>query len=42
MGSRKDADMDISIPKTKVLHVRRQDDISATTNEEVKKKCKYV
>ena len=34
VGSRDDADIGISIPKTKVLHVRRQDDTSATTSEE--------
>ena len=32
-GSRKDADMEISKPKTKVMHVRAQDEVSATTAE---------
>ena len=31
----------ISVEKTKVLHVRRQDNVSATTSEEAGKICKY-
>lgn len=41
-GSRKDADMNISISKTKALHVRDQDEISATTAKEAKAVCKFV
>ena len=44
LGTRDDADMDmdISVEKTKVLHVRRQDNVSATTSEEARKIYKYV
>ena len=35
-GSRKDADMDISVSKTKTLHVRKQEEVSATTSRESK------
>ena len=41
-GSRADADMEISISKTKVPHVRRQDSISVTTSEEAKEVCKFT
>ena len=41
-GSRTDADMVISIPKTKVLHVRAQDAVSRTTNREAEAACKYT
>ena len=41
-GSRDDVDMEISVSKTKVLHVRRQDSVSATTSDEAKKVCKHV
>ena len=34
--------MDISIVKTKVLHVREQEATSATTPEEAKKVCKFT
>ena len=41
IGSRKDADMKVSLPKTKVLDVRQQDPISKTTTEEAISKCKF-
>ena len=41
-GSRADADMSISIAKTKVLHVRAQDPVSATTDAEARAVCKYT
>ena len=41
IGSREDADMKVSLPKTKVLHVRRQDPITSTTNNEAIAQCKY-
>ena len=41
-GSRADADMSINIDKTKALHVRTQDPITVTTNEEARKVCKFV
>ena len=40
-GSRKVADMCISIPKTMTLHVRVQDEVSKTTAAEAKKICKF-
>ena len=41
-GSRNDADMDVSLPKTKVLHVCEQETVSKTSVEEASKICKYV
>ena len=41
VGSKKDADMSISIPKTMTLHVREQDKVSKTTAGEAKKLCKF-
>ena len=41
-GSRADADMEISIKKTKVMHVRAQDEVTATTTAETVKACRYV
>ena len=41
-GSKKDADMSISIEKTKTLHVRKQDPVSKTSAEEAAEVCKYV
>ena len=41
VGSREKADMHISIPKTMTLHVREQDAVSKTTQEEAKKLCKF-
>ena len=35
VGSKKDTDMSISIPKTMTLHVREQDKVSKTTTGEV-------
>lgn len=35
-------DMKISIPKTKVLHVREQDMVSCTTDDEAKLVCKFT
>ena len=40
-GSKKDADMVISVQKTKVLHVRQQEKTTATTSEEAIKVCKF-
>ena len=41
-GSKKDADMTIKIKKTKVLHVRTQDPITATTEAEALNVCKFT
>ena len=41
IGSRADADMKVSLPKTKVLHVQEQDPISETTNAEARSQCKF-
>ena len=41
-GSREDADMLISIPKTKVLHVRAQESVTATTGDEVRAITKFT
>ena len=40
-GSRADADMEISIDKTEVMHVCPQGKVSATTSAEAKKVCKF-
>ena len=40
--SREDTDIHISIPKTKVLNVRAQDEVSKTTSEEVSAVYKYI
>ena len=40
-GSKKDADMSVSIPKTMTLHVCQQDVVSETTPEEAKKLCRF-
>ena len=40
-GSRSDADMEISIDKTKVMHVCPQGKVTATTATEAKKVCKH-
>ena len=40
-GSERDADMVISIPKTEVMHVCEQGEVSKTTQEEAKKICKF-
>ena len=37
-----DADMSISQPKTKVLHIQHQDPVTETTAEEAKAVCKFV
>ena len=42
VGSKADADMSISIPKTKVMHVRSQDQITSTTKDEARKICKFT
>ena len=42
VGSKADADMSISIPKTKVMHVRSQDQITSTTTDEARKICKFT
>ena len=41
IGSKADADMKVSLPKTKVLHVREQDPITDTTNAEAISQCKF-
>ena len=41
-GSKNDADMYISIAKTKAMHVRIQDKVTETTEAEAKAICKYV
>lgn len=41
-GSRADTDMEISIPKTKVLHVRRQEQVTDTTATEARAVCKFT
>ena len=41
-GSRERADMQVKITKTKVMHVRAQDPVSATSKEEASNACKYV
>ena len=40
-GSRRDADMEISIDKTEAMHVCPQGSVSATTAEEARKVCKF-
>ena len=40
-GSREDADMQINVDKTKVLHVRQQQKVSETTELEAKQVCKF-
>ena len=40
-GSRRDADMEISIPKTEVMHVCPQGKVSTTTAAEARKVCKF-
>jgi len=41
-GSRKDADMHISVDKTEAMHIAEQGAVSCTTNEEATKVCKYT
>ena len=33
--------MDVNIPKTKSLHVRQQEEVSKTTQNEARVKCKF-
>ena len=40
-GSRQDADMVISVPKTKGMHVCEQGAVSKTTSKEAKRVCKF-
>ena len=40
-SSEEDADMSISIPKTNVMHVQRQDPVTKTTTEEAIAACKF-
>ena len=40
-SSKASADMDVNIPKTKTLHVRQQEEVSKTTDEEVRSRCKF-
>ena len=40
-GSREDADMIISIPKTKVLHVAQQTALAKVTSTEAEQQCKF-
>ena len=42
LGSRKDADMALSVPKTKALHVRTQDAVGPVTEEEALANCKFT
>ena len=44
VGSKKSANMDVNvnIPKTKSLHVRQQEEVSETSQEETHSKCKFV
>ena len=41
VGSKKSADMDVNIIKTKAMHVRKQEEVSKTSEEEARKKCKF-
>ena len=41
-GSRTETDMEISIPKTKALHVRRQEQPKATSASEARDVCKFT
>ena len=41
-GSKIDADMEINIKKTKVMHVSEQDAVTKTTNAEATKVCKFT
>ena len=41
-GSEEDADMTLSIPKTKVMHVRQQDAVSPMTDQEENNACKFI
>ena len=41
-GSRDDADMQINIDKTEIMHVKEQGRVSKTTQEEAKAVCKFV
>ena len=40
-GSKADADMAINIDKTEVMHVGKQDAVTATTEDEARKVCKF-
>ena len=42
VGSKSDADMEISIAKTKVIHVREQEPTTETTTPEARKVCKFT
>ena len=41
-GSEQDADMIISVEKTKAMKVCEQDEVTPTTNDEAKKVCKFT
>ena len=41
LGSKECADMDVNIVKTKSLHVRQQESVSKTTQDEARAKCKF-
>ena len=41
-GSKTDADMEISVSKTKVMHIRRQEECSPVTDLEAKAQAKFV
>ena len=41
-GSKKSADMDVNIVKTKALHVRQQEGVTKTTQDEARAKCKFA
>ena len=40
-GSKECADMNVNIPKTKSLHVRCQEEVSKTTGDEARARCKF-
>ena len=41
-GSREDADTNISLPKTKVLHVSKEEKLPTASSEAAAKQCKFV
>ena len=41
-GSKEEADMYLNADKTKVMHIRRQDEVSPLTKEEAKDVCKFT
>ena len=41
-GSKKSADMNVNITKTKTMHVTKQEEVSRTSDEEAREKCKFT